>query len=437
MKHKKVLILTYYWPPAGGAGVQRWLKFVKYLSPLGYDLHVYTAENPEAPAVDDSLLQDIPANVSIIKKAIWEPFSIYKKLTHKKGNFNAGFLSEEKKDKKKWSEKLAMFVRANLFVPDAKMFWIRPSAKFLQKYIKDNQIDLIISSGPPHSLHLIALKLKKKLNIQWIADFRDPWTNIDFYQKLPMLHIIDKQQKKMEKHVLQHADRIIVVGEEMKKEFLAINPHSKIDVITNGFDTSIRTSEKSENKFTIVHIGSINADRSHESFYKAIAQFLEENKKAKELFRLKLVGKVDFEAREYITKYDLDDITEFVSYLPYNQIGDIQERAHILYLPINNTPNSKGILTGKFFEYLAARRYIIAQGPTDGDIAKILKETNSGSIFNYSDIEGVKKIISQYFLDYENKDYHFKSNNIEHFSRENLTKKLILSIQKLSNKANQ
>ena len=424
MKNKKVLILTYYWPPAGGAGVQRWLKFVKYLSPLGYDLHVYTAENPEAPAMDDSLLQDVPDDVTVIKKPIWEPLNLYKKLTHKKGSFNAGFLSEEKNNKKKWSEKLSMFIRANLFVPDAKMFWIRPSTKFLQKYIQENKIDLIISSGPPHSLHLIALKLKKKLNIKWIADFRDPWTNIDFYQELPMLHLIDAKQKKMEKLVLKQADRVIVVGDEMKKEFLEINPQSKIDVVTNGFDSDIRESEDLDIPFTILHIGSINAARSHESFYKAIALFLKENDEAKQHFLLKLVGKVDFEAREYISKYKLESNTEYISYLPYKQIKEIQEKAQLLYLPINNTPNAKGILTGKFFEYLAARRYIIAQGPTNGDVAKILEETNSGNIFDYSDTNAVKNSITNYYTKYLNNEYEIKSKNIEHYSRKNLTNKL-------------
>ena len=431
MKHKKVLILTYYWPPAGGAGVQRWLKFVKYLSPLGYDIHVYTAENPEAPAIDDSLLQDIPENTTIIKKAIWEPFSIYKKLTNKKGNFNAGFLSEEKKDKKKWTEKLSMFVRANLFVPDAKMFWVKPSVKFLNDYIQKNHIDLIISSGPPHSLHQIALKLKNKLGVKWIADFRDPWTNIDFYQQLPMLSIIDKQQKKMEKTVLQKANHVIVVGEEMKKEFLAINPNTRIQVITNGYDTHLRTNKDLESKFTIVHIGSINADRSHESFYQAITSFLEEFPDAKNKFKLKFVGKVDYQARLYITKYQLDSYTDYISYLPYNEISSIQEKAHILYLPLNNTPNAKGILTGKFFEYLAARRYIIAQGPRDGDIARILSKTHSGDIFDYNDMRSIKNMIIQHYNNYLENNYSIESKNIEKYSRKNLTIELDKLIQQI------
>ena len=431
MKNKKVLILTYYWPPAGGAGVQRWLKFVKYLSPMGYDLHVYTAKNAESPANDDSLLKDIPENVTIIKKPIWEPFNIYKKLTQKKGSFNAGFLNEEKKEKKSIMEKLSMFVRANVFVPDAKMFWIRPSTKFLKKYIIEENIELVISSGPPHSLHLIALQLKKETKVKWIADFRDPWTNIDFYKELPMLSWIDKKQHSLEKKVLNTADKILVVGNEMKKEFLEISPSAKVEVITNGYDTSIREDEAVFEKFTITHIGSINPDRSHESFFLAISKFLEENQNAKKQFCLKLVGKVDFDARELISKYELQKYTEFISYLPYDELSGIQEQSHILYLPINNTPNAKGILTGKFFEYLAAKRFVLAQGPINGDIAQILAETNAGEIFDFQDMDGIKNKISILYHNFEKGEYSFKGKNFGKYSRKTLSEDLSNCIQKL------
>jgi len=425
MKLKKLLILTYYWPPAGGAGVQRWLKFAKYLSLLGYELHIYTAQNPEAPANDSSLLLDVPESAIIIKKPIWEPFGIYKKITNKKGKFNAGFLTEDNANKTKWTEKASMFVRANVFVPDAKMFWIRPSVKFLKPYIIKNNIDFIISSGPPHSLHLIALKLKKQLKIKWLADFRDPWTNIDFYHNLPMLSMVDKRQHSLELEVLNKADKVIVVGEGMRKEFAEmISLKEKIHVISNGYDTRIRTNETLERKFTIVHIGSINADRSHESFYEAISIFLAANDTIRNQFKLKLIGKVDYKVRHFVSKYHLDDVVEYISYIPYNQISEIQERAHILYLPINNTPNAKGILTGKFFEYLAARRMILAQGPLDGDIATILDDMKSGMIFDYSDVIGIVEILNKEFLNYQNNEYIFEGGDIKKYSRVNLTKVL-------------
>ena len=425
MIDKKILILTYYWPPAGGAGVQRWLKFVKYLSKLGFELHIFTPENPEAPAFDDSLLKDVPANAIIIKKPIWEPFEIFKKLTNKKGNLNAGFLSEEKKNKAKWSEKIALFVRANLFIPDAKMFWIRPSVHFLKQYIKDEKIELVISSGPPHSLHLIALKLQKILAIKWVADFRDPWTNIDFYKELPTLKLVDKYLHKLEKKVLQKADRVIVVGSQMKKEFNTIAPQSHIEIITNGFDSDIAQNAVLDTKFSIVHIGSINADRNHESFYKAIHHLVEENKSFKNSLQIKFIGKVDFEVKETVSKYQLETYVKFIRYIPYDQISAIQQSARLLYLPLNNTPNAKGILTGKFFEYLSAKRPIIAQGPKDGDVANILNDTQAGFIFDFDDENTLKEEIKNQFQQFLDGKTYFESQCIDQYSRENLTKKLV------------
>lgn len=425
MSDRKILILTYYWPPAGGAGVQRWLKFAKYLAEMGFELHIYTPENPEAPAFDNSLLKDVPANAIIIKKPIWEPFEIFKKLTNKKGNLNAGFLSEEKKDKTKWSEKLALFVRANLFIPDAKMFWIRPSVRFLEQYIKDQKIELIISSGPPHSLHLIALKLQKILAIKWVADFRDPWTNIDFYKELPTLQLVDKYLHKLEKNVLQRADKVIVVGPQMKKEFKNIAPLAQIEIITNGFDSEIAQNSFLDTKFSIVHIGSINVGRNHESFYQAIHHLVEENKSFKNSLQIKFIGKVDFEVKENISKYHLEPYIEFIKYIPYDQISKIQQSARLLYLPLNNTPNAKGILTGKFFEYLAAKRPIIAQGPKDGDVAQILLETNAGKIFDFDDKKALKEEIKNQFQDFLTGTTHFESRNIEQYNRKNLTQKLV------------
>ncbi len=424
MSNKKVLILTYYWPPAGGAGVQRWLKFVKYLAEMGYEPHVYTTSNPEAPAFDESLLNDVPANAIILKKPIWEPFSIFKKLTSRKGNFNAGFLVEEKKKTKNWKEQLALFIRANVFIPDAKMFWIRPSVKFLQNYIQEQKIDLIISSGPPHSLHLIALKLKQKLGLKWVADFRDPWTNIDFYKELPTLQIVDRYLHKLEKKVLVKADKVLVVGSQMQEEFKTLVPKEKIEIISNGFDSEIAQNQKLDPDFTILHVGSINPDRNHESFYIALRDLVDEVEHLKDSLRIKFIGKTDFTARENISKYQLDPYFELTTYIPYSEVSAVQQSAHLLYLPLNNTPNAKGILTGKFFEYLAAKRPILAQGPFDGDVAEILKETHSGSIFDFEDVLSIKQEIKKQFQYYLKKETVFESVNIEQYSRKNLTQKL-------------
>jgi glycosyltransferase involved in cell wall biosynthesis len=431
MARKRLLILTYYWPPAGGAGVQRWLKFVKYLAEFDYEIHVYAAENPEAPALDTSLLSDIPEHVQVIKKPIREPFSYYKSFTNKKGNFNAGFLSEEQTSNKSISVKIALFIRANFFIPDAKMFWISPSVHFLKKYIHHHQIDLIISSGPPHSLHLIALKLQKKTGIKWIADFRDPWTNIDFYQELPMLSIANFYHKYLEKKVLKRADKIVVVGETMKKEFQKTSQRDDIEVITNGYDAIPKASDYLDKEFTIVHIGSINTHRSHESFYKALHILRANNAEFAAHLRLKFIGKTDFKARSYISQYELENCTQFIDYMPYSMIGEIQSKARLLYLPINNSQNASGILTGKFFEYLAALRPILAQGPENGDIATILKETQAGAIVGFNDMEKMQKTILEFYEGFLRGVDKPETTEIGQFSRKSLTNRLHQIIQSI------
>lgn len=428
---KKILIVTYYWPPEGGSGVQRWLKFVKYLSKEKYDITIYTPFNAESPNKDESLLNDIPKEITVIKKSIWEPFDLYKKLTNHKGQFNAGFLNEERNPNRSLMERISLFIRANLFIPDAKMFWIKPSVKFLSKYIIENKTDIVITSGPPHSLHLIGQKLKKKTKVKWIADFRDPWTNIDFYNILPTLKVTDAIQKRMEKRTLENADKVIVIGKQMRTEFLDVSPNSKISVITNGYDSSVNKSDERDKSFTIVHVGSINAARSHKSFFETIYQLISENKEFKKHLKIRFIGKVDSKARKYIETYELSDHCEFISYLPYDQISKIQNKAHILYLPLNNTANAKGILTGKFFEYLSAKRFILAQGPIDGDLANILNATKSGEIFPFEDIDNLKAKINCLFENYLQGSYNFDSHNIELYSRAALTKKLEIIIDEL------
>ncbi|HPD95904.1 MAG TPA: glycosyl transferase family 1, partial [Tenuifilaceae bacterium] len=174
-KTKRVLIITYYWPPSGGAPVQRWLKFAKYLERFGWQPVIYTPENPESFYDDESLMRDVPKDIEIVKSHIWEPYDIYRMLTGKKGEKIAvGFTSADKK--KGVSHNLLMWLRGNLLIPDPRIFWVNPSVRFLKKYLKENPVDVVVTTGPPHSLHLIGLKLKRKLKVKWLADFRDPWT---------------------------------------------------------------------------------------------------------------------------------------------------------------------------------------------------------------------------------------------------------------------
>jgi len=421
---KKLLIITYYWPPAGGAGVQRWLKFAKYLARKDYQLYIYTAANPESPQEDLLLKKDIPDNAIVIKKEIWEPTNLYKKFTGHKGNINAGFLTEKGNNNKKWKQNLSLYVRGNLFIPDAKKFWIRPSVQFLKEYITKNKIDTLITTGPPHSLNIIGLKLKQQLNIRWIADFRDPWTSIDFYKDLKLSTWADKKHHHLEKQVLTTADHVVVIGETMRKEFMQITKKDNISVITNGYDAEdFEGFSKGKSKdFIITHVGSINKDRNHSIFWYTLAKLIKESPRFKEKIKLKLLGKLDAVVYESIKKYSLEKYVEIIDYLPHQEIIQYLFNADILYLPINNTPNAKGILTGKFFEYLATKNPILAIGPTDGDIAKILKETQAGTICDFNDKETLQKQIQKYF---EDERTEIKSMKIEKYNRAFLTEQLI------------
>lgn len=433
---KRVLVITYYWPPSGGAGVQRWLKFVKYLNHFGWEPVVYTAENGEMPVIDLSLEKEIPKNTTVLKTKIWEPYSVYKAFIGKKQNekINASFLSENKKPS--LTEKISVWIRGNFFIPDARKFWIKPSIKYLKQYLKNNPVDAIISSGPPHSMHLIALGLKKEFpQVKWVADFRDPWTNIDFYNELMLTAVSDNKHRSLEKEVLINADSVISIGSGMNEEFkqiLGSNP-DKFTVITNGYDeddlyTGVLEKDK---KFSIAHIGTLVKSRNPETLWKVLKELTESNADFSSNLEIKLVGKVDYYVNERLKHFQLDRYVRKIDYLPHNEVIKEQQKTKVLLLLVNNTPNAKSILTGKIFEYLAANVPILAIGPTDGDLAAILNKTKSGLISDFDDEIQLKKNILQLYNHYD-----FKSNQdeIKKYSRRELTRTLSELLNKLCNK---
>ena len=430
---KKVLIITYYWPPAGGAGVQRWLKFAKYLPDFGWEPIIYTPDNPEAPVKDESLNKDVNKNITVLTTPIWEPFEIYKSITgkSKQKGFSASFLEEEKGNN--LMNRLSVWIRGNMFIPDAKRFWIKPSVKFLIKWLKSNPVDLIVSTGPPHSLHLIANKVHKTTGIKWVADFRDPWTQIDFYRKLNLSKLADKKHHRLEKEVLESATEIVVVGDTMANEFKLV-ANRNIHIITNGFDKEDVSDSKLEfnyNKFSIVHVGSMNADRNHEIFWKVIKDCIENDDEFTKYIEVNLIGKNDVSVTELIEKYQLREFVSKVDYIPHNEVVNSEAQAAVLYLPLNNTPNAKGILTGKFFEYLAAKRPILAIGPEDGDLAEILNDSKAGLISDFNDYDKLKENVLYYFSLFKERKLEIKEGNISKFERSELTKELAKLFDKL------
>ncbi len=433
---KKVLIITYYWPPCGGSGVQRWLKFTKYLAKKNYYCIIYTPSNPESPVIDNSLLKDIPQNnYEVIKTEIFEPYKLYRFFTNKNKSekITTSFLSENSDNKKlSLKEKISRWIRGNFFIPDARMFWIKPSVKYLSDYLKKNKIDIIITTGPPHSMHLIGLGIKKKHpNIKWIADFRDPWTNIDFINDLHLTTFALKKHAQLEKEVVCTADKIVTVSYTLTNELQALCPHNNnnFHTITNGFDNDdfeliAHSQKKQTNQFIITYAGLLPPNRNPFILWKALAELSEKKLLNKEI-KIQLIGKSDVSVWNTIKDNNIAHLVEKIDYLPHSEVIKKQADADALLLLINRAPNSKGILTGKLFEYLASNKPIIAIGPTDGDAAKIIKESNAGFIIDYDDIESMKQTL----LTIINTPTVTNNSAIQKFSREALTNDLIKLIE--------
>lgn len=425
----RVLIITYYWPPSGGAGVQRWLKFVKYFRSFGCEPIVYTPENPEIPVLDNSLEKDVPAGITILKQPVWEPYSVYKKFIGQKKDekINAAFLTEKKKPG--LAQRISVWVRGNFFIPDARKYWIKPSVHYLLKYLNDNPVDVIISTGPPHSMHLIAMQIKNKLGIPWLADFRDPWTNIDFYKDLMLTSLADKKHHRLEKKVLQTADAVVSVTQSMTNEFKLISGDNsnKFSTITNGFDDedAFKGIITLDPKFSIAHIGTLVKTRNPLVLWKALSELVKENKTFAADLEIKLVGKFDLSVLESLQQHQLESYLHKIDYLPHNEVIKFQQQAQLLLLIINDTPNAKGILTGKFFEYLAAARPILCIGPTEGEAAVILNNAKAGTVVNYSDVVQMKTVLMDYYHQYKKGALSVNSSGIEQYSRKNLTKQLV------------
>ena len=358
---KKVLIITYYWPPAGGPGVQRWLKFVKYLPDFGIDPIVYCPENPSYPIIDSSLELDVNSNLTVLKIPIKEPYKWSRFFSKSKtSKLSKGLISNQKKQS--ILEKLLLFIRGNFFIPDARVSWVRPSVSFLSNYISEHQIDTIITTGPPHSLHLIGLQLKQKHALKWVADFRDPWTQIGYHKKLKLSSFAQKKHKKLEASVLQNADQLIVTSQKTKTLFSELTT-TPILVLSNGFDFEFPTDSQLDSKFTLSHIGSLLEGRNPSVLWSVLSDLIEESEAFGAAFQLNLIGDVSSEVMDTIQGYGLEKHTHNIGYVAHKELLKYQTKTQLLLLIEENSKETEHIIPGKLFEYMASKRPIIALVP--------------------------------------------------------------------------
>lgn len=423
---KRALIITYYWPPAGGPGVQRWLKFVKYFREFGVEPIVYAPENPNYPLVDENFSSEIPSDIEILKQPINEPYRFAKLFSKKKTKqISSGIISKKEISA---MEKLMLYIRGNFFIPDARVGWVKPSVEFLSKYISENAVDVVITTGPPHSLHLIGMQLQKELNIKWIADFRDPWTTIHYHKSLLLNKSSERKHKELEASVLKTADLVTVTSPTTKKEFEMIT-ETPIEVITNGFDISEKVEFEMDSTFSISHIGSLLSERNPEVLWKVLAEICKENSSFKKDLQLKFAGTVSEEVKQSLENFKLLENCGFLGYVSHYEALKMQRQSQVLLLVEINRAETRGIIPGKLFEYLAAKRPIIALGPKESDIEGIITETNSGKFFSYWDDDELKAEILQLYAAFKSGNLRIASEGIEKYSRRELTKQMAILIQ--------
>nr|WP_222941004.1 glycosyltransferase family 4 protein [Flavobacterium macrobrachii] len=419
---KKLLIITYYWPPAGGPGVQRWLKFVKYLPDFNIQPIVYIPENPTYPIIDNGLQSEVSEKAIILKKKIVEPYGFASFLgKNKTKKISSGIIPNQKKQS--FLEKTLLWVRGNIFIPDARFLWVKPSVKYLKKYIEENQIDTIVTSGPPHSLHLIGLQLKKELNVKWFADFRDPWTTIGYHKALKLSSSAEKKHKALEKEVLTTADTIIVTSKTTKNEFQAITS-KPIEVITNGYDVEKVSKQPLDEKFTLAHIGSFLSERNPRILWKALKELTKENPDFRRDFQLKLIGAVSQEVLDTISEFRLNDFVLNLGYVSHQEAVEHQRKSQVLLLIEINSEETKSIIPGKLFEYMVSERPIIALGPEGSDFAEIITSTNTGVFFLYDELEPLKELLLKYYNLYKEQNLKVHAVGLQQYSRKSLTEQL-------------
>ena len=384
---KKVLIFTYYWPPAGGVAVQRFLKFSKFLPEFGWEPIIITVDNGSYAYYDESLLKDISPSLRVYRTKTFEPFELYNLLRGQKGK-TMPLVAVGANQNKTFFQKATEYIRANFFVPDARKGWVPYAVKQAAEIIKTEQIDAIVTTGPPHSAHLIGLKLKEQFGVKWIADFRDPWTGIVYNEMLPRTKATKQKDKALETAVLKTADQVVVISPGMKEQFE--DRARKIDVIFNGYDEDNFTSAEqapvtnadNNEYFTIRYLGNLMASQNTTNLWKAIAELRKSNSAR---IKLEFTGRVDAEIQNSIAAEGLKDLTTYNPFTSQQKAINLTRSASLLLFAIFNLPNSKLVITGKIFEYLAACSEIISFGPTDGDAATILKTLGRKPMIDFND----------------------------------------------------
>lgn len=430
---KKVLIITYYWPPASGPGVQRFLKISKYISNFGWQPIILTVKNGSSGSSDSSLDEDIDKNLKVFKTKSFEPFEFYNRLTGKRGKqLGTGLIGLE--SKKGIMKRILLYIRANYFIPDARKGWIKFAYKKALEIIEQENISAIITTGPPHSTHLVGLKIKRKFDIGWIADFRDPWTNIFYNKFFPRTNLTIRKDRLLEDNVLQSADIITVVSKGLFEEFS--NRPNKCEVIYNGYDEEDLPAiqDLTSKKFILSYIGNFKPNQNAPVLWEAISELLNEVPELNEKFVVNLTGNLNFGLSKIIEKYQLTHIVEINKFVPHAKAVELMVKSNLLLFIVPEIESNHLIITGKLFEYIASQTPILSIGPEDGNASEIITISKRDKILDYQNKNGIKNVILNYYnrwIEESGKLYKYPKSNTEIFSRKHQAKQFADNLNKL------
>ncbi len=435
---KNLLVIAYYFPPSGGPGVQRVLKHIKYLREFGWNPIVLTLETGDFPARYESLLKHIPKDIKVVRTKIFEPYDLYRMLTGKDKN-TAIDVNVIKKEGQKTSfkEKLAEFVRATLFIPDARIGWYFTVRKAIAKLMAENDIDAVYSSSPPYTCSIIARYVKRKYGIPWIAGFRDPWTGfISSPQRWFLPRSIDKA---MEHSVFSESDAVECAWEGIIKDALAKYPDldkNKFHHVPNGFDSSDFpvVEYQTNDRFTVTYSGSMYGRRNPAALFEAVENLIEQGRVDTAKIKFRFVGRFGNEIFEMFDKATFRDNIEVISYMPHAESIANLIKSDCLLLVVDESKESEEIVPGKVYEYIGVRKPIIAIGPVEGAVGRLIKSTNAGFIAHQNRISEIEEIYLNYYTEWQNGTLISNSDEsqISKYERKNAAKYLAELLDEIS-----
>ncbi len=427
---KKVVIITYYWPPAGGPGVQRVLKFARYLPRFGWQPIVLTVSRGEYPALDPTLEAEVPSACKVYRTPSLEPGPIFRRFVGmpRESRIQIGVLAEKPDN---WRKRVAFWIRTNLFIPDAKVGWLPFAVRKGLAIIQKEKPHLLFSSSPPPTVHLIAKQLARNTKLQWVADFRDPWTDIHYYEHRKRLPCSRRMDEKLEAGVLREADRLVFVSKrDIDLSFSRKVNASKCVHLPNGYDEadfqSISFTPPPPERFVLMHVGAAGSERNPQNLFRVLRTLLTEAVISPTGFRLVFVGPISESVLHGIQQEGVSSLIERIDYVPHRQALQLAAGATALLLLITRSSQNRRILPGKTFEYIRLKKPILALGPPGGEVDQILQETNAGRVLDYADREGIEKQLRSWIRQWQKGRLAYSGHipSIRKYSRERLTQQL-------------